>query len=248
MENWQKQIERYEARVDQLSEPLDQLPRELIRLPSAPLNYKPSEHGLLYYQICMLVGGTCSSAYELCGSLGALWHSGRFLGASLCARLLLEFWGSSEYLQRQVLQKLDRTGDIGAAGQKLQKLLLGSKSSVRFPWGHMSEEKPINVMDFVREAETAHPGTMANYEFLCDASHPSFVQHTYLFMAGASAVGKNLTMDSWSNSLFAPHAHGIFDRTLSAAESATQGIGASGIKILQSSLPIVLADSESSKD
>ena len=235
VENWQTHTERYDDRIARLSEPMQTLGPEIRALPFAPLDYKPSERGLLYYQLCLFVLAGCRSSSELVYSLGLLWRSGRFLSASLCIRLLIEIWGSSVYANRQVLSKLSLTGDIAAAKAKVARLLFGSRLSVPLPYGGSIKVKPVNVMDFIREADAACPGIMDTYQFLCDACHPSFFQHTWLLLAGAE-------QDNWSNERFAEYGHQLLDRSVNAAEQAISGIEESGVQIVRASLPMVLAD------
>ena len=196
---------------------------------------------MLNYQVCLLVLGGYRSAIELVSSVGSLWRCGRFISASLCVRLLIEVWASSVYANRQVVRNLEQTGDMAAAKAKVARLLFGSKSLVPLPFGRSTEAKAVHVMDFIREADAASPGTMETYEFLCDACHPSYLQHTYLLFAGAE-------QDNWSNELFAKYGHELLDRTLSAAEGAVRGIEESGVDIVRASLPAVLAERDRNRD
>lgn len=235
VENWQSETERYKVRVAQLPEPLQKLQAELQAIPSAPLDFRPSDFGLIHYQACLLALGGCRAATELVSSFESIWGSGRFLSASLVVRLLVEISGASVYANRQVVHKLKRTNDIAAARAKITKLLHGSRSGVPLPFGGVSKEKPVHVMDFIREADMVYPGTMDSYEFLCDACHPSFLQNTYLMFAGVE-------QDNWSNKQFARYGHDLLDRTLSAAERAVSSLQESGIAIVRTSLPLVLSD------
>lgn len=133
------------------------------------------------------------------------------------------------------MEKLIRTGDLEAAEQKVAKFLLGSRSDLPLPWGGNSSENPVHVMEMIRQAEAAVPGTMATYEFLCNASHPCYLQHAYLVLAGSH-------FKSWSNAKFASHSHQTLNRTLEAAEDATRGIAKAGIVIMDTSMPIILAE------
>lgn len=235
MENWQKHSLRYSQRVSNLSTPLEKLNRSLETIPIAPLEFELSERSLVHYQICLAIIGGFRSVKELCISVETLWDSGQFLAASLSVRLLTELWGSSEFIRREVLGKLEQTGDIQSAQRKVSRLLLNSKSGVPLPWGGDSELKPIHVMDMVRQADFAMSGVLVDYEFLCDACHPSQLQHNYLYFAGANG-------DNWTNPKFAVYGHQMLDRTLTLAENSVLGFSEAGVETLAASIPIVLAN------
>src|SRR5919197_4369878 len=91
---WQEQTARYRERIDALGAPLIRLRDDLKMLPPAPLNYKPSEIGLIKYQLCLLASGGIRSGCELVQSTQLAWRAGRFLSAALNIRLLMEIWGS----------------------------------------------------------------------------------------------------------------------------------------------------------
>ena len=237
MENWQEHTNRYLDRTVRLREPLARLGKALQPLPPAPLDFELSARGRIHYQLCIAVIGGVRSADELCSSIEALWISGRFLTISLSVRLLIEMWGAVEFARREIMEKLEQTNDLEAAQRKISRFLLGANSDVPLPWGGVSGKNLVHVMEMVRQAEVASPGTKANYDFLCDASHPCYLQHTYLMLAGSKH-------DNWSNSMFAAYGHQMLDRTLKAAEDATKGIAEAGIVIIDASMPVILADRE----
>jgi hypothetical protein len=110
---------------------------------------------------------------------------------------------------------------------------LGSKSEVPLPTGLVEHHPVINVMEFIREADLISPGTADAYAFLCDASHPTYLQHSYLLFASAD-------YDNWSNPKFSETAHSILERTLSIAEGALLGIKETGLEIFNGCLPMIL--------
>ena len=234
--NWKNQTARYEARVDGLGVPLIKLRDDLKQLPLAPLAYRPSNIGLIKYQLCLLVGGGIRSACELVQSTQLLWRSGRFLSASLNIRLLMEIWGALTYSEAQVLQILDESGDVSKVSGRIEKLFYGFESGVPLPWGGVSTQSTVNVMDLMKEADTMLPGAMNTYKFLCDACHPTFVQYTYLLLAGAN-------YEYWSDKKFAAEAHDVLDRALHGAETAVQGMQMVSYAILRNALPLILDES-----
>ena len=55
---------------------------------------------------------------------------------------------------------------------------LSDKAAIPCPWAGDGETvHPINVMEFVRHADRNHIGAEDDYKFLCDASHPTYLQH-----------------------------------------------------------------------
>jgi hypothetical protein len=124
----------------------------------------------------------------------------------------MELWGAVAYAEREVLGKLDKTGDMNKALERADHLLVGSK--VRVNWRSDAEHiQPTNVMAFIKAANEISPGTEAIYNFLCDSSHPSFMQHMALLFAGPE-------YDNWNNETFASEAVGILEKTIMAAESS----------------------------
>jgi hypothetical protein len=235
---WKEAAARYQNRVDDLGAPLIRLRDDLQKLPSAPLAYRPTELGLIKYQLCLLVSGGIRSACELVQSTQLLWRSGRFLSASLDIRLLMEIWGSLAFAESKVLNILDESGGLATVGPMLEKLLFGFKSGVQPPRG--ASPAVIEVTDFMTEAEAVLPGAMSTYKFLCDASHPTFVQYTYLLLAGAN-------YDYWSDEKFAAEAHHVLGRALEGAETAVRGIEMVAYAIFRNALPVILAEARQAR-
>jgi hypothetical protein len=228
--DWKDQCARYHDRVDGLGAPLISLRDDLRMVPPAPLAYRPTDIGLIKYQLCVLVMGGVRSACELVQSTQLLWRSGRFLSASLNIRLLMEIWGALAFSEAKVLQILDESGDLSAVSPTIEKLLFGFESGVP-----LSTQSAVNVTDFMREADATIPGAMHTYKFLCDASHPTFLSYTYLLLAGAN-------YDYWRDKKFAVEAHQVLGRTLEGAEMAVQGIEMVAYAIFRNALPVVLAE------
>jgi hypothetical protein len=235
MEKWQRETEHYRDRVSCLCEVMRGLTSSFQRLPSSPLSFEPTEICAVKYQLCILTIGAARSAQELQSSINLLWIAGRFLAASVCVRVLIELWGLLAYADSKILKKLDEPEGIDSASERVKRLLLGSKSGVPFPTGIKSTLPPVNAMEFVRAAERLSPGIQDTYGFLCDASHPSYSQHSYLLFSGSE-------YDNWSNKRFAKHANAILERTVSAAEISTQGITDLGILIFDGCLPQILIE------
>lgn len=65
------------------------------------------------------------------------------------------------------------------ADARLTKLLLGTKSFPLLPAGITEEIPVINVMEFIRSTYVASSDAEVTYNFLCDASHPTFMHYTF---------------------------------------------------------------------
>jgi hypothetical protein len=235
LETWNRETVGFRDRIGSLYEKLNAVGPAFSRLPSAPLDFQPTEIGAMKYQLCVIAIGAARSAQELLSSISLLAVTGNFLSASVCTRLLIELLGQLEFADQKVLHCLDRPGELEAAKARLQRLLHGSKSSGPALPGGMPDIAVINVMDFVRAAEVAKPGMQKLYDFLCYAAHPNYTKHGYLLFAGSE-------YDNWRNPIFAVAARGILDRTVEAAEQAISGIAESAIRLVEDCLPQILAE------
>lgn len=236
MEVWRKEIERYQGRVLSLGHSLNELADEIEKLPRAPLTTALSDKAALQFQICLLTIGAFRSAQQLAKSLQIVWLAGHFVTSSLVIRLMLELQGLLAYAERKVLKPLVGDNCIDTCQAKMMKLLFGSKSGVLSPRGDSRQPHPlVNVMDFIKEGEAVFPGLSGTYSFLCDASHPTYLQHSYLVFAGPH-------YDNWSNDTFATEAHLTLERTLSAAEFALAGIRSSGMSIFAECMPLIVSE------
>jgi hypothetical protein len=236
MEPWARETERYRKRALELGYSLNDLADEIKKLPRAPLSARLSDKAAIQFQVCLLTIGIFRSAQQLASSLQLLWPSGQFVTASLTTRLLVELQGVLAYADRKVLRKLDDPNNIEICHTRMVKLLLGSKSGVLSLQGDSRDARPVvNVMDFIKEGEGAFPGLSDTYSFLCDGSHPTYLQHSYLLFAGPN-------YDNWTNEALAVEAHRTLERTLSAAEGALAGIRSTGLAIFAECLSLILSE------
>lgn len=235
LETWNRQTVGFRDRIGSLYEAINAVGPAFSRLPRAPLDFQPTEVGAAKYQLCLLAMGTARSAQELVSSISLLAITGKFLSASVCTRLLIELMGQLEFADRKVLRCLDRPDELQAAKARLQRLLHASKASGPTLPGGVPDIAVINVMEFVRAAEAAKPGMQETYDFLCDAAHPNHTKHGYLLFAGSE-------YDNWRNPVFAAAAREVLDKTVGAAEQAITGIVESAIRIVEDSLPQILAE------
>jgi hypothetical protein len=203
-------------------------------LPQAPLAVRLSEAASLKYQLAILVIGTLRTAQEIATSSSKLWLEGHFLLASIGIRTLIELNGRLLWAEKRVLAPLTE-GAIDVVSERVEKLLLGSKSAIPLARGDVGPRPLINVMEFVRAAEAARPGAMSDYEFLCDSAHPSYMMQTWMLFAGPDH-------DNWTNETFAAEVGLLLNRILGIAEGALVDLESLSDRILVDVVPAILAE------
>lgn len=225
----------YDARALALSGlSLEVLHEYIQQLPRAPLERQLSTANSVRYLVCVYVIGSVRAIREICSTFQLAWFAGQFLAASTLARMMIELWGSIVYAERKVLVLIE-DGDPLAANARMVKLVFGSKSGVRLHKDLPVTETPVNVMEFVRAAESVTPGTEDDYAFLCDAAHPSYLQNSYLLFAGA-------IYDNWTNEAFAKQMHITLDRTLRIGANVLEGIETAAVDVFKRCLVSILED------
>jgi hypothetical protein len=229
---WQQETEKYSGRIAALKLMTRELENRLSQFPGS-LHFRPTDAGVVRHLSLIFVNHNLASAAELIESVRLLWRNARFLAAAHCVRLLLELWGSLIYAQDKVVNKLAAADGAKVADQRLNKLLLGTKSGPALPAGIPGIIPVINVMEFVRAGETKSPGFEGRYNFLCDVSHPSYMHEFIRFSTFDGA---------WANPGFASEAHRILEQITASAEMATTGIAAQSYDIYQECLPALVAE------
>jgi len=143
------------------------------------------------------------------------FKSGQFMIVPLNVRFFFEMWGGVHYA-KSLLEKLSGKESVESEFKKVNKLLMGARSEVMLPWGGLATEPSIHIMDFIRSIEKDYKGSEELYNFLCEASHPNFVQNTYFQMAGPP-------VSNWDNVKFNEHGHKLLEKTLASYELAAYG-------------------------
>ena len=235
MELWEQELSAYNERLAQVEMWRPDLSRLVDRLPVVPLEYVPSAEGLAALNTSLfVVTGCVAPALQGALAFSILWREGLFGTISLPARFLLELWGAAHFA-RQTLGRMEESGDVRVALRRIQRLVLGARSEVRLPWGGLSGEKSIHVMDFVRSLADVYPGVEGTYDFLCESCHPSLLR-----LMTWSLVGS--VYDNWTNERFRAEAHPVVDRTLQAVEGALDGIVLDATQTLEMALPYIETD------
>lgn len=215
-EPWQAETEGYIPRIDAARRVLAGASDPLRVMPPAPLSFEPTREQQLAIQLMIFNLGAIRATEQLYDTFVQLWSEGRFVGISMPIRLAMEFWGALAF-GRAVLADFKRDGGLAKAIDRSARLMTGARSPVRLPRGGYSEVKPYSVMEYVRCLDDRTAGTLGDYEFLCEACHPNFLQNTYFFMASP-------VFDNWSNDAFREHAHSLLGRTVTVAETVAAGL------------------------
>jgi hypothetical protein len=234
MELWKEETSRYIERLAHVAEWRPDLSNLVERLPDIPLSYDPSPHGNVAILLSMFVLGCTNFADQAITAFLKLWGNGLFATISLPARLMYELWGATHHA-RHTIEEMHNSSEVHTPLAKTRRLLLGVRSEVQFPWGGISDETSIHVMDFVRSLADAYPQAEETYAFLCESCHPSYLRLTTWSLAGPP-------LQNWTNEKFREHGHNLIDRTLEAVEQALQGIAYDTTKTLELALPYIEAD------
>jgi hypothetical protein len=117
----------------------------------------------------------------------------------------------------------------------MAKLLLGSNSAIPLIRGEFGPHPLINVMDFVRAADTKFPGMSDHYAFLCDSAHPSYILQSWLLFAGPDH-------DNWTNATFATEVSKILERVVQIAELSVTEIAVVSEELMSQCLPEIIAE------
>ena len=212
---WRGETERYAGRISRLTVTTPEVIAQIKRFPGI-LGFVPAPAVSVKYRGLIYANQLYGSAGEVLRSAQLLWAEGHFLCAGHCARLLYEIVGGFRHFQKKVLLRSQLSElDAKEADEKLQNLLLATNAPIRLPAGIEENYKIISVANFIESAEARSPGFKAEYDFLCDISHPTYM-HNYLY---------TLHFDhSWSNPLFVEEIHKTLERITKAAEDGVKYI------------------------
>lgn len=116
---------------------------------------------------------------------------------TLPVRFAMEAAGGLAYAT-WVWRQQESTGDTQKALERVKRLTVGARSPVELPWGGPTTHRSVNVLDFIDRLETTgYPGARADYDFLSESCHPSFLQLTAWNLVSAPASNfRNPLLDS----------------------------------------------------
>lgn len=230
---WPKELMRYVPRIESaaiIGTKVEDALRTYwpgVFWPENPLPERSSTAiGIVIYSI-----GLFSAVRQVRSTIRDQWRTGSLVVVPLSTRFLFEMWGAIHF-SRLTLGRLMVHDALDQATGRAVRLLLGSRSGVGLPWGGVSGQRSLNVLDFIRALGDTCPNAEEFYAFLSDTSHPSFVQNLWFHMAGPPIA-------NWGNALFSEHVHGLLEKTLSAFELASHGTEDDVIAILDEGTRLV---------
>ena len=220
---WKIETNRYIGRLQALPVRISEASSILSSLNmTLPRNFGGGVRTNLMVQLVLFNIGSLRAAHDLTKAAELLFCKGIIASVCLQLRLLYEFWGATALASALCDRVRDAANFEDAASLRevvipVRRLVGGSRFAVKLPWGGETNTKSFNIMNFIQHLEKYEPGTQNDYDFLCEACHPSYFQQTYFWMAGSAG-------DNWNNDVFREHAHTILEQLILAGERATLGL------------------------
>ncbi len=224
-QRWKVETEPYLPDLRLLAKELSVPATLTSEMPPAPFPTEPPESARYSFLLCAACLNALASANELADGIIGSWERGRFLNSAVLTRSLFELWGFAHYGRAKLLR-----GNSGLPGGELERFWFGSSSNVSLPWGGNSNTPPIGVRQYIQHLDTDFENAGEDYAFLCDAAHPTMLQHFYLLMAGP-------LQDNWSNDTFRAHGHDLLRRLARIARRACTGMRDDITTVLTESVP-----------
>lgn len=221
--SWLSETSRYVPRLKALPVRINEASSVLSALGvTLPMGPSGRIKTILITQLVLFNTGALRIAYDLTKGAELLFREGRITSTCLQLRLLCEFWGATAFASTlcdrvRDAVNLEDAATLESVVVPINRLIGGSRSSVRLPRGGETKSKSFSVMKFIRHLETCEPESDQMYKFLCEACHPSFIQNTHFWMAGVDG-------DNWTNDVFREHAHTLLEQLILAGESAAFGL------------------------
>lgn len=213
-DSWKEETKQYHSRLENISAVSDEV-AEAIKS-NFPGKYwdisDKDEKASVVSRIIIYAVNGFSYSLGLRPIIEQQFKQGQFMIFPLCVRFFFEMWGGVNYA-KSLIEKISKKENVENELSKVNRLLTGARSEVMLPWGELATESSIHVMDFIRSIEKEHSGAEESYNFLCEASHPNFVQNGYFQMAGPP-------VSNWDNKAFNKHGHVLLDKTVSIYEQA----------------------------
>jgi hypothetical protein len=119
---------------------------------------------------------------QLLDKVGLLWSQGRMGGVSGLIRFAMEYW-AAVYFGLSILNAMQSGLDIQKASEKAARLTFSGKTPVKLPCGGTTINVAYSVLTFIDGLKSVEPQARDFYDFLCEVSHPNFLQNTYFIMA-----------------------------------------------------------------
>lgn len=240
-ETWKVESSRYLARIDKLKNTKDDINRGAIqKLPSIPLEYLPSSEGLIALNIVLYTITCLNLSLNSLNAFVILWEKCLLSSLSVHARQIYELWGATHYAY-QLLLEMHISENPKKVDRRVVRLLHGARSEVQMPWGGLTKEQSIHVMDLIRSLKDVYPETETTYGFLCESCHPNYFRLMEWFIGGPPFY-------NWDNKAFNRNGHNLIDQTLRTMEQALSGIVSDTNKSLEIAIPYIQADLNASSN
>ena len=168
---------------------------------------------------------------QLFDNVGLLWSEGRMVGVSGLIRFSLEYWAAVHF-GYCILDAMKSGTDIDEVGRKTARLTFSAKTPVKLPWGGTTTNLAYNVLTFIDNLNKSEPLARPMYDFLCEASHPNFLQNSYFIMASRR-------YSNFSNESFKTHAHELLEKCVGTMEMTAAGISKNLMQVNGLTLPMM---------
>jgi len=235
MELWEEELSQYRERLERLKNWEPGVSELVGKLPHIPLDYSPSPEGIAAVQLSsFVVSGCLAPTGHTIAAFNIMWSTGLLTMISLPVRLTFEIWASAHYASH-IIDDMEKTGDVERALKNAQRLLMGARSEVQLPWGGLTQERSVHIMDLIRDLRSGYPTALETYDFLCESCHPSHLMLTYWWLAGPP-------LQNWKNEKFRLHVHSLIRKTLDAMEQSIEGISFEARNVLQRAMPFIEKD------
>lgn len=224
---WKDETAPYVDRMAKLRVATDDVFSQSERFPGL-LSFVPAPQISVKHRGIIYANQLLGSAVEILASTQLLWTHGHFLCGGHCIRLLLEVQGALLFFQKKILERSLRSDDEArAADEKLQRLMLATNAPMKLPID-ASELKVVNVNEFIAAGERERSDFQADYDFLCDLSHPTLL-HMEMYRLRWDA--------SWSNPIYVEEIHNVLERLARSSEFAVTGIASTYVEIYRKCIP-----------
>ena len=232
---WKSEIKKYDKKIDMIINWSPNFSEKIKQLPEIPLTYTPSVKGHIALNIALFTTSGCFFiAQKATKAFYILWKTTSFSMISLPVRLIYEIFGAS-YFAHKLLTKMQEGGNIEKIKEKTQKLTLGTRSDVEFPWPNTPKIKSFNIMDFIRSLEEIDCEAESKYAFLCESCHPSFWRLTTWNLAGPPLA-------NWDNPTFKKKGHKLINRTVDILIDSQKELNKITKRTLRIAMPYIQQD------
>jgi hypothetical protein len=183
-DDWEKVSELNEA-----LKRLDGMKRQFIEIEGLLLRSKQA------WKVAVLQQVFIRRAVMLAQGCAEMWNAGNILGATLCARSLMETGAVFLDVRDQLRRLIDR-GDIPGIDALVTSRTFGTKLEA---WLTNPRDQPaINVMTMIAKLDKGVNGFSHHYALLSEFCHPNYLGHLGLFADLDTTTGRVEFSDSKS--------------------------------------------------